>query len=261
MKWSYRFPVCLLICALSACSSNTRISLSAASNQESLTRDGVPALVSKQKYVVMLKPASAVIRSSGRPAFVVAVYNPTRKPTELHVAGISARQADTSVHVYSYEELIAEVQRKQRWATFAAALGGAARAMNAANAGYTRTSGIYSGQTYGTYTGSLNGTYSASTTGVYSAATYDSSRAYAAQQMANAQTAADFARIQANGQQALDELQNSILKDNTLLPGEWVGGVVVLDAPVETNGTASYSVDVRIKDEIHTFAISQARVS
>jgi hypothetical protein len=231
-----------------------------------MTRDGVPALVSKHKYVVMLKPASAVIRSYGRPAFVVAVYNPTRGPTELLVSGISARQTDAKnqavdVHVYSYEELMAEVQRKQRWATFAAALGGAARGMSAANAGYTHTSGIYSGRTYGTYSGSLNGTYSASTTGVYSATTYDPGRAYAAQQMANAQTSADFARIRANGQQALDELQNSILKDNTVLPGEWIGGVVVLDTPVETNGSANYSIDVRIRGEIHTFAVTQARVS
>ncbi len=94
-----------------------------------MTRDGVPALVSKHRYVVMLRPASAVIRSSGRPSFIVAVYNPTKSPGELRVAGISARQTDAknqtvNVHVYTYEELIGEVQRKQRWATFAAALGG-----------------------------------------------------------------------------------------------------------------------------------------
>src|SRR5262245_39604295 len=78
--------------------------------------------------------------------------------------------------------------------------------------------------TYGTYSGALNGSYTGSTTGIYSATTYDSGRAYAAQQMASAQTAANFAAIQVNGQQALDELQNSILKDNTVMPGEWIGG-------------------------------------
>ena len=59
---------------------------------------------------------------------------------------------------------------------------------------------------------------------------------------------------------ALDELQNAILKDNTVLPGQWIGGVVVLDSPTETNGAASYSLDVRIGGEIHTFAINDARV-
>jgi hypothetical protein len=58
-----------------------------------------------------------------------------------------------------------------------------------------------------------------------------------------------------------DELQNSILKDNTVLPGEWIGGVIVLDAPAETNGSANYSIDVRVRDEVHTFAVSQAKVS
>jgi hypothetical protein len=79
--------------------------------------------------------------------------------------------------------------------------------------------------------------------------------------MASAQTAANFAAIQANGQQALDELHNSILKDNTVMPGEWIGGLVVLDSPIEANGAASYSIDVQISGEIHTFAINQAKVS
>jgi hypothetical protein len=252
--------------SFSGCSSNTRIALSAAPDQESLTRDGVPALVSKHKYVVMLRPASAVIRSSGRPSFVVAVYNPTKAPSELRVSGITARQIDSknqaaNVHVFTYEELIVEVQRKQRWATFAVALGGAANAMAASSAGYTHTTGVYSGSTYGTYSGSLNGTYTGSTTGIYTATTYDSGRAYAAQQIASAQTAANFAAIQANGQQALDALQNAVLKDNTVMPGEWIGGVVVLDSPTEANGAASYSIDVRIGGEIHTFAVNQARAS
>lgn len=263
---SYFCLILLVLCPLSGCASNARISLNAAPNQESLTRDGVPALLSKQKHVVMLRPASAVIRSSGRPAFVVAVYNPTKAPIELRVAGISARQIDAksqavAVHVYTYEELTAEVERKQRWATFAAALGGAANAMAAANAGYTYTSGNYYGSSHGTYSGDLNGSYTGSTRGTYSATTYDPARAYAAQQMASAETAANFAAIQANGQRALDELQNAILKDNTVMPGEWIGGVVVLDSPIEANGAANYSIDVRIGSEVHTFAVNQARVS
>jgi len=122
------------------------------------------------------------------------------------------------------------------------------------------------GQIVGSYEDSRShpgvgdGTYTGSTTGIYSATTYDSGRAYAAQQMASAQTVANFAAIQLNGQQALDQLQNAILKDNTVLPGQWIGGVVVLDSPTETNGAASYSLDVRIGGEIHTFAINDARV-
>jgi hypothetical protein len=85
--------------------------------------------------------------------------------------------------------------------------------MSAANAGYTRTYGTYSGSSYGTYSGGLNGTYNSNTMGTYAATTYDPAKAYAAQAINNAQTAANMAAIQAQGQQRLNELQNTILKD------------------------------------------------
>jgi hypothetical protein len=262
MKGLFLVAVALVVCG---CASNDRISLVADQSQQALTRDGVPALVSSKRHVVMLRPASAVVQSRGRPTFVVAVYNPGKRPVEFHAAGISAQfnaaSGPASIHVYSYEELVGEVERKQRWAAFGAALQGVSASMAAANAGYTRTTGLYSGNTYGRYTGSLNGSYSASTTGSFSATTYDSGRAYAAQQYASAQTAANFAAIEAHGRQALDQLQNSILKDNTVLPGEWVGGIVVLDAPAKGgDGTATYRIDVNFAGEVHSFVVSQSKV-
>ena len=255
--------VLLLLCG---CASNDRISLVADQSQQGLTRDGVPALLSSKRQVVVLRPASSLIQSRGRPAFIIAVYNPGKRPIELRASGITAQLNDAAsgpvnLHVYGYEELVAEVQRKQRWAAFGAALQGVGASMSAANAGYSRTTGMYSGNTYGRYSGGLNGTYSASTTGTFSATTYDSGRAFAAQQYANAQTAANFAVIQAQGRQALDQLQTSVLKDNTILPGEWVGGIVVLDAPAKAgNGTATYRIDVRLTDEVHSFVVSQSKV-
>jgi hypothetical protein len=141
----------LLLCG---CASNDRISLVADQSQQALTRDGVPALVSSKRQVVMLRPASSLVQSRGRPAFVVAVYNPTKKPIEFRAAGISAQLNHTTkgpvgLRVYSYEELVAEVERKQRWAQFGAALQGVGAAMSAANAGYTRTTGMYSGTRMG----------------------------------------------------------------------------------------------------------------
>jgi hypothetical protein len=262
MKGLLSVAVALAVCG---CASNDRISLVADQTQQALTRDGVPALVSSKRQVVMLRPASAVVQSRGRPTFIVAVYNPGKRPVEFHAAGISAQlnsaSGPVSIHVYSYEELVGEVQRKQRWAAFGAALQGVGASMAAANAGYTRTTGLYSGNTYGRYSGALNGTYSASTTGTFSATTYDSGRAYVAQQYAAAQTAANFAAIEAQGKQALDSLQDSILKDNTVLPGEWVGGVVVLDAPSKSgDGTATYRIDVSLPGEVHSFVVSQAKV-
>jgi hypothetical protein len=190
------------VALLCGCASNDRISLVADQSQQALTRDGVPALVSSKRQVVMVRPATSLIQSRGRPAFVVAVYNPGKRPVELHAAGISAQINDAAngpvaLHVYSYEELVGEVQRKQRWAAFGAALQGVGASMSAASAGYSRTTGLYSGNTYGRYSGALNGTYSASTTGTFSSTTYDAGRAYVAQQYASAQTVANFSAIEA----------------------------------------------------------------
>jgi len=123
------------------------------------------------------------------------------------VRNISATSSEGSaIHVFGYDELVVEAQRKQRWATVAVALSGAAGAINAANAGYTHTYGTYSGYSNGTYGGALNGSYTGTTMGTYSATTYDQGRAYAAQQINNAQTAANLAAVQARGEQTLDEL-------------------------------------------------------
>jgi hypothetical protein len=244
---------------LTGCASGEHISLVANSSQQSLMRDGVPTLLSTQQQVVMLRPAASTVRRGDRPAFVVAVYNRSKRPAELRVSDITALQTglaqQTPIHVYTYDELVAEARRKQAWAAVGVALGGAAGAINAANAGYSST--------YGSYSGSASGPYSSVTmNGTYAATTYDPARAYAAQSINNAQTAANFAAIEAQGQQRLGELQNTILKDNTVLPGEWVGGIVVLDRPPKAaDGVSRYQIDVRFGGELYSFAVNQARSS
>ncbi len=184
---------------------------------------------------------------------------------DLRVEDITASQTDTAsvasqIHVFSYDELTAEVRRKQAWATVGVALAGAAGALSAANAGYSHSYGTYSGNSWGSYSGALNGTYSSNTTGVYSTTTYDAGRAYAAQSLNNAQMAANLSAVQLEGQQRLAELQNTILKDNTVLPGEWVGGIVMLDVPRKApDGIARYRIEVRFGGEVHTFMVSEGR--
>jgi hypothetical protein len=82
--------------------------------------------------------------------------------------------------------------------------------MSASQAGYVHTTGNINA--YGTY-GSAYGTYSATT--------YDPLRAQLAQQSANAQTANDVAALRQQSEANLVSLQQTMLKDNTILPGEW----------------------------------------
>lgn len=61
-------------------------------------------------------------------------------------------------------------------------------------------------------------------------------------------------------QYQLNHLQASILKDHTVMPGEWHGGVVVVEAPEKgQNGAAEYTVTLQFDGEEHAFTVSQRR--
>jgi len=53
-------------------------------------------------------------------------------------------------------------------------------------------------------------------------------------------------------------LQATILKDNTVMPGEWYGGTVVLAPPEKAQeGATAYTIAVAFGGEEHSFAVSQ----
>jgi hypothetical protein len=241
-----------LVCALliAGCASQ-KIELSAAPGQNAIIRDGIPALVSKKKNIVMLRPNKTLLKGNPRPAFTVAVRNLGNKPETLLESNITARQTidgkQVAMRVYRYDELVQEEQTRQAWQAFGVALSGAARAMNAANAGYVQTTGTVHG--YGAY----GPTYAN-----YSATTYDPLRAQLAQNVANAETQSDIANLQAQGEQNLAALEHTILKDNTVMPGEWVGGTIVLDPPAYSGkAPKSYTITVDFGGEQHEFQVAQ----
>jgi hypothetical protein len=126
---------------------------------------------------------------------------------------------------------------------FATALAGAGRAISAAYAGYSTTNGsVYGGGTVGTF----------------SATTYHQYRSQHAQQLAQAQTNADFASLRAEGELNLQRLEQTILKDHTVLPGEWYGGTIVLEVPPRGAGDITeYTISVRFGGEVHEFQVRQ----
>lgn len=241
-------PLCALF--LIGCASQT-IQLSAAPGQEAIVRDGLPSLVSKKKNIVMLRPNTRLLKGNARPAFTVVVRNSGNKPETLFETGISARQTvdgkQVALRVYHYQELVQEEQTRQAIHAFGVALAGAGRAISAANAGYVNTTGTVNayganGPTYATYT----------------ATTYDPLRAQIAQNAANAETQADVANWQAQGEQNLAALEHTILKDNTVMPGEWIGGTIVLDPPAYSGSTPkSYVITVDFGGEQHEFQVAQ----
>lgn len=239
-----------LIAILAPGCASHRVQLTAAPDQETIIRDGLPSLVSKKKHIVMLRPNSTLLRGSSRPAFTLAVMNLGKKPENLFESSISASQSiDGKSHVmkvFSYAELVREEETRQAIAALGVAFSGAARAYSAANAGYvSHTGSVYSSGPYGSSYGTYHGT------------SYDPARAQLAQQAASAQTQFDMATVQAEGEKNLAALQNTILKDNTVMPGEWIGGTVVLDVPQSDATTKPYTITVNFAGEQHEFSVAQ----
>ncbi|MCX7310197.1 MAG: hypothetical protein NTV56_00350, partial [Alphaproteobacteria bacterium] len=60
------------------------------------------------------------------------------------------------------------------------------------------------------------------------------------------------------GQQNMAALEQGIIKDNTLMPGEWYGGKLVLQPlSSEGDGPKSYSIALLVGSDRHEIDISQ----
>jgi hypothetical protein len=160
----------------------------------------------------------------------------------------SIQNKRTALKVFSYDELVKEEKDRQTVAAFATALSAVGGAMAASQAGYVHTTGSVSGNTYGR---PYHGTYSATT--------YDPYRAQLAGQAAQDRAAADFASLRADGEANLARLNTTILKNHTVMPGEWYGGVIVLAVPPKDQaGAAEYTISIPFDGEIHEFKVRQS---
>ncbi len=244
----------LALLALSLCAagcSSAAVELLPTADQEFLVRDGMPTLVSKKQHMVMLRPNYRKIDGNGRPAFTVVVLNRGANPETLLEKNLTASQmikgTRYTLRIHRFDELVSEEQAEQKRRVIVAALSGAARAMSAANAGYVQTTGQVNA--YGSY-GSAYGTYSSTT--------YDPMRAQLAQQVAQAQTQSEFSSLQQVGEQNLQMLEGTILKDHTVMPGEWYGGTIVLDPlhSASSNGKSYFDISIIYGGEQHTFSVA-----
>jgi hypothetical protein len=238
--------------ALSACMQET-VRFQAKPTQQSMVRDGQPALISqKQNSLVMIRPAFRRFASGDRPVFVVAVRNLTKAPLDFSMRNIAVTQvagaATLPMKVFSYEDLVAEEETRQ---VFAAILVGAAAGANAAvasQAGYrTRTTTVHApGASYS-----------------YRTATYSPSAAIAAQKRATRQSQRLIDAAIKDGNANLAALEREVIKDNTLLPGEWYGGTLHVAAPAEAEGASgakSYAIAMTIGPDRHEIDVVQEGV-
>ncbi|MPZ58886.1 MAG: hypothetical protein GEU91_20815 [Rhizobiales bacterium] len=241
----------VLACAL-ACSAcmQEAVRFHAGPGQQAIMRDGRPALISqKTSSLVMIRPALRQFPSGARPVFVVGIRNLTGAPLDFLLRNVAVTQtagtAAVPMKVFSYEDLVAEERTRQ---VVAALLVGAAAGANtalASQAGYRRTTTTVHAPT---------GSYS------YQTATYSPSAAVAGQRRALRQNARVLNAAIKDGHASLATLEREVIKDNTLMPGEWYGGTLHVQSPAHAEGATApkrYSIAMMVGSERHDIDVLQ----
>jgi hypothetical protein len=209
--------------------------------QQAMMRDGQPALVSRQKSsLVLVRPAARQLQANGRPVFVVGINNIGKQPTEFRVAQVEATQhvgaSDFQMQVVTFEMLQQEEKNRQVAAAILTGVAVAANSYSASNAGR------------GTYT------TPSGRTGTF----YSPTAAAIAQNNATMQNEAMVAATVETGQRNMAMLEQTVIKDNTLMPGEWYGGQLHIAPPTDqAGGQKSYTIVITVGQDRHVVDVNQ----
>jgi hypothetical protein len=238
------------LCALVAgCANTETVQFRPKAQQQAMIRDGQPALVSRTKSsIVMVRPASRQFQAGGRPVYVVAITNLGGAPINFLMANVEVTQnvkgQAFAVKVMTFEQLATEERNRQIAVAVMGGLAAGANAYSASQAGrYSQTS---------TVTTPRGNVYQVNTTG------YSPTANAIAQSNAAAQNEAMIGAMIERGQQNMAALEQGIIKDNTLMPGEWYGGQLVLQPlSSEGDGPKNYTIALLVGSERHEIDISQ----
>src|SRR4029079_3331746 len=127
-----RTGVAALICAavLGGCVTTETVQFQPKLDQQAITRDGVPGIVSTKKdSIVIARPAARQFQIGGRPVFVLAIYNRGKSSQEFRVANVAVMQSvngnDAQLQVLTYEQLVSEEKTRQTLAAIGVGLAAA----------------------------------------------------------------------------------------------------------------------------------------
>ena len=254
-----------IVALLAGCATPIRTEPVISDGQERIYRDGLPALVSRKQFVVLVSPATVVREGKERLRLIVSVANTSTSSFDIDASNFSAVVDGRPLKVFTHEEIAQEIRTQQAWAAFAVALGGAMQAASAQQqASYASTSGTYNTNTTGNFNAygarsNVYGNYNATTTGTYSGWTYNPAAGQAAAAAVNAETDADLARLQAQGQGALNEAARTMLKQTTVFPQSSHGGQIVLGEFEVPEAGTTLELTAKVQGEVHTFQFTQQR--
>ena len=233
------------LCAAALCAgcvTTEPVAFRPSANQQAIFRDGAPAIVStKPNSIVIARPAARQLQIGGRPVFVLGIYNRSSTPQEFRISNVHVTQIVNGeaapLKVITYEELVQEEHTRQVFAALATGLAAGANAYSASHAGYYNSNSTL-------YT--PRGVHNVQTTG------YSPTAAAIAQQNAAAQNAEMISVTIERGQANLANLERAVIKDDTLMPGEWYGGQLQI-APLVSGSSPEkiYSIAVQVGPDRH----------
>ena len=229
-----------------------KISTLPAKNQTFFFKDGRQVIVSrKANSIATIAASQGKFPINTRPSFIIAVNNLSPQPVTFSTENVAFTMEGKELKVFSYQELVQEIEQQRRSAAMTHALIGAAGVLGAAmDGGRTYHSGTYQTQTsiYGN-----NNLYTGNTTGVYSGTTYDPLATFQAQNTINAQTANNIAAVNSDADKRIDIVQNTILKKETVLPNTWYGGYIRISRLAESQTPKRIKTTISIGKDIHEF--------
>lgn len=237
---------CILLLGLSLLLSNCTTSLSVSANNPvaPIYENGQAVLVSKKSNDVLVKLVTYEFANSTEllPGFLVVLNNRGKQVIDFSTDNISATSGSKNVRVYSYEKLRKRIQTEATMAAIAVALNGASASMAASMPQTTYHSGTVSAYGSGGY---ARGSYTGTTT------TYNPAASAAARSNIQANTHGQMSSVIHNRDAALSDTE-SMLRRNTVMPGDYAGGVVRLYAQ-DLQRKKPLCLRVNVQGETHEF--------
>lgn len=234
----------LSVLLFQGCASKIGIKSNPANGQKTEFEEGVEAIVSTKKNIVIVRPVSTTFQK--RPSFIVSMKNGTSSHVSFSTQNISAKNNNKSLKIFTYNELVAKINRKK--ASEAAAV--KSRSNRVTTAGNQYQYGSYNKRTatarsYGTYNG-------------YAVGSTTSRQEQAASRTEKDQ---DLQRITVNTESALQNLSKISLQQRIVAPKTWHGGYIKLGKTALKQGqnTISLVVDVAGEQHLFDFVLNRAR--
>lgn len=210
------------LCAGCVTASTDIVSFTPKPGQETLIRDGVPAVISKQaKSQVMVWPSERQIVIGARPNFTISVQNLTKSQVTFIADQVAVEQIVNGeaqpLKVFSYDELATEERQLNTNRVLLASIAGGLNSYSAGNSYWQQ--------------------------------------AHASRQ--NEKLAKEVAGTHRNNMAALE---GQVMKSHTLMPGETHVGRIVVSTPAGEGETKSYVIRVKVGADSHEVVVTQKRL-